>query len=185
MRLGHTLPAGRAPGEARYYGADLTAGADVARPPGPYGAWSLEAMDTHGGWIASAPALVRFASAFDDPGRCEILSAGAVAAMFERPPGAAGFRPDGEPRASYYSCGWQVRPVGGGRVNTWHAGSLDGTSSLLVRRADGLNWTVLLNTRETPDGVEPAAAVDPLLHAAADAVREWPDRDLFSGPDGD
>ena len=190
MRLGRTLPQFRAPGEVHYYDKNLTARAVVGRPtgrpvPGPYGAWSLEAMDAHGGWLASAPALVRFASAFDQPARCKVLSVGAIATMFKRPPGPAGFLLDGTPRAAYYACGWQVRPVRGGGANTWHNGSLDGTSSILVRRSDGLNWAVLFNTRNTPDGEEPAGAIDGLVHKAADAVSRWPDKDLFSGPEAD
>ena len=38
--------------------------------PSPYGAWNLEAMDSHGGWIASAIDLAKFAAAFDDPDNC-------------------------------------------------------------------------------------------------------------------
>ena len=71
MRLGKTLRTGRAPGEVRYYApgkGDGGHGAALGKPvPLPYGAWCLEAMDSHGGWIASAEDLVRFAAAFDDP----------------------------------------------------------------------------------------------------------------------
>jgi N-acyl-D-amino-acid deacylase len=186
LLLGHTLPEGRLPGEVRYYSKEKAARATVGRPlgrpvPSPYGAWYLEAMDAHGGWVGSAPALLKFASAFDDPARCSVLSPGAIATMFERPPGLAGLRRDGQPRAAFYACGWQVRAVGRDGANTWHAGSLPGTSSILVRRHDGLDWAVLFNSRDTPDGDEPAAAIDRLVHEAADAVREWPDKDLFPG----
>ena len=98
--------------------------------------------------------------------------------MFARPAGQAGQTYDLKPRDPYYGCGWSVRPVGKG-ANTWHAGSLDGTSTLLVRRADGLNWAVLFNTREKYKGEEPSAAIDGRLHEAADAVKQWPDHDLF------
>ncbi len=176
LRLGHTALGDRAAGEVHYYARDRKA---------PYGTWSLEALDAHGGWIATAPALVKFAAAFDPPAACQVLSAGAIETMFERPPGRAGFRRDGKPKASYYGCGWQVRPVGDSGVNAFHNGSLPGTSSLLVRRFDGLCWAVLFNTRETPDAKdkdkkEPAEAIDPLLHKAAAAVVDWPETDLFS-----
>ena len=183
IRLGHTLPERRAPGEVHYHGGGTgpLVFPPLGRPvPEPYGAWNLEAMDAHGGWLASAPALVRFASSFDNPARSKILSARAVATLFERPPGAAGARPDGQPRDAYYACGWNVRPVGRGGANTWHTGALPGTSTLLVRRWDGLNWAVLFNTRNGADGVDLAGAIDPLVHGAADAVTEWPAIDLFS-----
>lgn len=188
MRLGHTLSAGRAAGEVHYYDEKGRTGAAVVGSPigrtvpEPYGAWSLEAMDAHGGWLASAPALVKFASAFDHPARCKVLSARAIGLMFARPPGPAGFEPDGKPKDAYYGCGWQVRPVGRDRANTWHNGSLPGTASILVRRSDGVNWAVLFNTRDGPDGRLLAGKIDPLVHQAADAVRLWPVENLFREP---
>jgi N-acyl-D-amino-acid deacylase len=175
MRLGKTLPADRAEGEVHYY-------ADGARPavmgprlgkpvPTPYGAWSLESMDSHGGWIASAPDLVRFAAAFNDPKQCKILSKKNIETMFARPPGAAGEDEHGKPADGYYGCGWWVRPAANG-VDAWHTGSLDGTSTLLVRRSDGLTWAVLFNSRQAKG--EPASLIDPLIHDAADAVEHWP-----------
>jgi N-acyl-D-amino-acid deacylase len=71
MRLGHTLEEQRAKGEVKYY--DPGEGRAVRGPqfgkkvPLPYGAWNLEAMDAHGGWIASAVDVARFASALDEP----------------------------------------------------------------------------------------------------------------------
>jgi N-acyl-D-amino-acid deacylase len=180
MRLGKTLPRGRAPGEVRYHvnegeTAPAVMGPRLGKPvPLPYGAWCLEALDAHGGWIASAPDLVRFASAFDDPEHCPILGPRSIERMFARPEGLAGHHKDGKPRDAYYGCGWMVRPVGEGRRNTWHGGSLDGTSTLLVRRSDGLTWAVLFNSRSSAEKEEPAVAIDPLLHQAADAVKHWP-----------
>jgi len=78
MRLGHTLEERRAKGEVKYY--DHGEGTAVLGPqfgkkvPLPYGAWNLEAMDAHGGWIASAADVARFASALDDPKRFPALS---------------------------------------------------------------------------------------------------------------
>jgi hypothetical protein len=139
--------------------------------------FDAEAMDSHGGWLASAVDLVRLASAFDRPETCRILKADNVRTMFARPEGAAGHEPDGKPKAAYYGCGWMVRPVGAaGKANTWHAGGLDGTSTLLVRRHDGLAWAVLFNTqRGTLKDKDLAAAIDPLVHQAVDAVRRWPE----------
>ena len=181
MRLGATLPEKRAKSEVHYYVAKNATGPAVMGPklgepvPLPYGAWCLESMDAHGGWIASAPDLVRFASAFNDPRRCKILKPRSIALMFARPPGAAGTTKDGKPRDAYYACGWEVRPIGdAGGANTWHGGSLDGTSTLLVRRHDGLTWAVLFNSRDRAGKDEPASAIDGLVHEAADAVTNWP-----------
>ena len=191
MRLGRALPEFRAPGEVRYYDEKGRKGpsvfaANLGRPvPQPYGAWNLEAMDAHGAWVASAPALLKFASAFDDPEHPKLLRPATIATMFERPPGPAGTRPGGRPKDAFYACGWNVRPNANGGANTWHDGALPGTSSLLVRRDDGLDWAVLFNNRNGPDGTSLSGKIDPLIHQAADAVTDWPDQDLFktSPPD--
>ncbi|MFN0056437.1 MAG: serine hydrolase domain-containing protein [Planctomycetales bacterium] len=186
MRIGRTLPEGRADGEVYYYVDENPTGPAVmgdkigAQVPWQYGGWNLEAMDAHGGWIASAPDLVRFASAFDDRPSSPLLTSDAVNAMFARPPGLAGFQADGTPRDMYYGLGWFVRPKGSaGESNQWHTGSLDGTSTLLVRRHDRINWAILVNTRNTPNRQPPSAIIDGKLHEAADRVTEWPAHDLW------
>lgn len=160
MRVGHTKRGERLPGEVEYF-----------TPKGnPYGGFDIEPMDSHGGWVASAVDLVRFASAFDEPARCPVLSATSIKTMFARP-GFAGVAKG----PVYYACGWQVRELGNGRVNTWHTGLLDGTSTLLVRRWDGLCWAVLFNTDRGADGNRNLTGkIDPLMHAAAAKVTAWP-----------
>ena len=186
MQLGATLADQRAPHEVRYYTAKNRTGPAVMgeigkQVPVPYGAWCLEAMDSHGGWIASAVDLVRFAAAFDAPQRCPILKPRSIETLFARPDGPAGHEPDGKPKAAHYACGWQVREGGRGARNAWHNGALDGTSTLLVRRRDGLNWAVLFNCRKAPNGKELAGLIDPQVHTAADAVTSWPKVNHFQG----
>ncbi len=182
-QLGHTLTTAK--NEVHYFDeknrkANAIMGPDFGKPvPLPYGAWHLEAMDSHGGWISSAPDLVRFASAFDQPDQCKILQASSIKTLFARPDGLAGHTKDGKNKNSYYGCGWQVRTVGGGKMNTWHNGSLDGTATLLVRRSDGLTWAVLFNTRSNAKGKYLGGLIDPLMHEAADKVKRWPNRNLF------
>ena len=167
MRTGRSLLEHRAKDEARYYQPNSKAArsvfSDERDVPWPYGGFCIEAMDAHGGWIASAVDLARFASSLD-----KVLDAKSIETMFERPAGL-------KPTAAYYGCGWMVRPVGDkGKANTWHSGSLPGTNTLLVRRHDGLTWVALFNQRSKGD-----SEIDPALHKAADAVAEWPKEDLF------
>lgn len=181
MRIGRSLLEGRADGEVRYYdpgAGDNVFTEDVDKVPAPYGTFCLEAMDAHGGWIASAVDLVRFACAFDDPAQCPILTPAGVAELFARPEGPAGYDEEGKSKPAYYAAGWLVRPTADGRANHWHNGSLPGTYSLLVRRHDGLNWAVLFNQRECPPELGPEQ-IDPAVHVAADAVKDWPEDDLF------
>jgi N-acyl-D-amino-acid deacylase len=168
MRLGKSLPDQRAAGEVRYYpvtGAPARPVFDSVQAKGvpwPYGGFCLESMDSHGGWLASAPDLVRFACSID-----KILDEKSRAVMVERPRNL-------EKTPAYYGCGWMVRPVGQGKRTLWHNGSLPGTSTLLVMRHDGLVWAALFNDRSRGEG-----KIDPALHQAADAVTEWPAGDLF------
>lgn len=178
MRIGHTLKKQRAVGEVWYETTDTKLRRNVNEKGAPqnalnaYGAWNLENMDAHGAWLASAADLVRFASAMDPSGDYPLLNRDTIKEMFAPPP--TGSSPGGH----HYGCGWTVRPAGNS-LNTWHGGSLPGTHTLLVRRHDGLNWAILLNRRDSPSGLS-FGAIDGLLHQAANAVKTWPEHDLFS-----
>jgi N-acyl-D-amino-acid deacylase len=183
MRIGRTLPEGRQPGEARYYdpgrGSSVFAENLGQECPWPYGGWYLEAMDAHGGWIASAVDLARFAVALDTSPPGPLLAAESLAAMAARPEGLAGYDEQGQPKDVYYGLGWQVRDVGHGRVNLWHTGSLSGTATILIRKHDGRCFVALFNTRGSPTAQHLGNAIDGRLHQAADQVRQWPQGDLF------
>lgn len=185
MRLGRTRLAQRQPGEVRYYHpehGESTFAADLGQlVPSPYGEWYLEAMDSHGGWLASAVDLARFAAAFDDRDQCPILSRASIELMYERPEGLAGFDKTGQPLDVYYSLGWSNRDLDGGS-NHWHGGSLPGTATLMVRRHDGRHFVVLFNSRVSPHGAHLTRSIDPQLHAVIDGITEWPEDDLFLTP---
>ncbi len=177
-RLGHTLLSERAAKEVRYYvypGAPLGESVFPVGPrkvPWPDGAWSLEAMDAHGGWIASAIDLARFIATLDGkrPGH-QVLQTASVRQMVARPAAPLWVGTD-----TWYGMGWQVRPAGND-ANWWHAGSLDGTTTLMVRAGNGLTWVVLLNFRPNSDDL--GAQLDQAMWQAANAVKQWPDHDLF------
>ena len=178
MRIGATRLEGRAENEVRYYHPgngksvfEKDLGQDV---PHPYGTWNLEAMDSHGGWIASATDLAKFAAAFDDPGNCPILGRESIELMHRRPPGLAGHEKDGSKKDVYYSLGWSNRVLSGERLNHWHTGSLPGTATILIRRHDGRNFVALLNSRVSRSADHLGRAIDSLLHKAADEVTDWP-----------
>lgn len=179
MKIGATRLELRAENEVRYYhpgvGTSVFKNDLNTAVPSPYGAWYLEAMDSHGGWIASATDLAKFAAAFDDPDHCPILRRESIATMYGRPPGLAGHEEDGTEKPVYYSLGWNNRIVGDGKVNHWHTGSLPGTATILIRRHDGKNFVALLNTRVSPTTDHLGREIDQLLHEMADAVEHWPE----------
>jgi len=185
MRIGKTREPGRAEGEVRYHVDGEKVGLSVfdqdlgQRVSRAYGAWYIEAMDSHGGWIASAVDMVRFASALESPGRKPFLKPSSLEQMFAPPAAPVSRKADGAVEPVYYGLGFSVRQAGEEGMNQWHTGSLAGTSTLLVRRHDGMVWAVLFNSRRACAGKNPSSTIDPLVHKAVDAVREWPDGDLF------
>jgi CubicO group peptidase (beta-lactamase class C family) len=171
MKLGKATWRDRATDEARYHTRDDRKGLSLYDPfgppvPYPYGVENFEGFEAHGGWIATATDLARFADAFHDPATCSLLKPATVALMQDRPEGAAGHEPDGKPKAAYYGGGWMVRPVKDGRVNLWHSGLIAGSEALLVKRWDGWSWAVLFNGNGAASGGNLSAAIDPLLHRA-------------------
>lgn len=178
MRIGHSLAGQRAPGEVTYYDVDgaqpvrsvFPGRAQVARP---YGGFHLEAMDSHGGWLASAIDLVRFLTHVDGTVSPSPLQPDTVARMIARPD--ARIAPE---RDTWYAYGWQVRKAGKD-ANWWHNGSLDGTTTLMVRTAEGTCWAALFNgsPKEQDKMFE---ELDAGLWTAAEKVKQWPaERDLF------
>ncbi len=179
--LGKTLRDQRLPGEVFYAILDPDVGDYAILGPDlgklvlhPYGVWCLEAMDSHGGWVSTASDLVRFASAFDHPDRCQLLQAKSIDTMFACPAGAAGHDKNGKEKDEFFGCGWEVHPHGKGVRDTLHWGNFAGTSTLLVRRGgDNLTWAVLFNGH-SGSRYGPAGLIYPLVEAAAQAVMEWP-----------
>ena len=179
MRLGRTRPRDRAPGEVLYYGfpgmglAPSVFPSGPAEVPWPYGGFFLEATDAHGGWIASATDLARFIDAVD--GRRhhpQILSPRSIQQMTARPAPPLWAGTD-----SWYGMGWSVRPAEGG-ANWWHTGSLEGTTTLMVRAGIGVTWVVLFNSRPR-DGSRFDGELDSGMWQAEREVQRWPAQDLF------
>jgi CubicO group peptidase (beta-lactamase class C family) len=162
MQIGHSKLEDRAPGEVMY----------ESKSESVYGAFNLENMDSHGGWLASAPDMARFAAAFDDEANCPILSAGSIEKMFSLP--ATIDRQKYKSGDYYYACGWEVRDYGNGRRNTWHSGSLPGCYTFMARWSNGVDCVVLLNKRG-----DDFNKIDPILSSTVKSISSWPDNDLF------
>jgi len=179
MRIGLTHKEDRAPKEVTYYTPGRTTAALFGphkgqQVPVPY-ARCIEVMDSHGGWIASAVDLARFAVAFDKPATCKVLREESIRRMFARPEGPWALDAAGKPKRSYYACGWCVDLNNSGQMSTSHGGGIEGTSTSLYRRYNGVNWVVLFNAHNrTLSG-----QVSSRLRSAVDSMRVWPEHDLF------
>ncbi len=179
MQVGGTTLEQRLPGEVVYHHAGERRGVFDSlgdrRVPAPYGSWSQESLDAHGGWIASAPDLLRFARLYDLEGEGALLEPEWIARSFAEPDA----RDPRKQKVVWYAAGWQVRKLDESVFHAWHTGSLPGTATLLVRRYDGLSWAVLFNSLADEDGAYLATAIDSLVHEAAAQVQAWPEFDLF------
>jgi CubicO group peptidase (beta-lactamase class C family) len=172
MKLGQTLlkQTGEVPYESQYTARTVldNSGKIV---PAPYGSFSMRLHDANGGWLSSAPDLVRWARMFDAPST--VLNSTSLASVWAKP--ETGIQPDGW----YYGMGWQVRPTTGGTGrNTWHTGSLPGTFTLLVRTYNGMSWAALFNRRDDASG-KSYGDIDQAMWNAAATVKTWPTNDLF------
>ncbi len=172
IRMGRSALTDQLPGEARYEFPCMVP--SVLGPNGPsrveepYGGFNQLTLDSAGGLVATATDYARFLDAFNQPMASPLLRAQSITEMWRRAPWDTATGP------VYYGAGWLVRDLGNGSRNTWHDGSLPGTFTFAVRRADGLNWVVMFNRRHGQ-----SYDIDGLLHTAANAVAQWPTYDLY------
>jgi CubicO group peptidase (beta-lactamase class C family) len=183
MRLARAELANRAPHEVMYDSGGFT-GPTVMNNSGStvpveYGGFNIENMDSHGGWLASAVELVRWLSNLDAPGEANaILNSTSVARMYSLPQNYPLPYINGNP---FYAEGWQVRDYGNGNRNTWHDGSLPGTTAYVVRIQDGWDFAAILNRRDETGNACYSCQIDSLMWNAHDQVTQWPGGDLFPG----
>ncbi|MFD2726544.1 serine hydrolase [Hyunsoonleella rubra] len=137
--------------------------------PWEYGGLAVDAMDGHGGWIATARDLTRLLVAVDGfTSKPDILSSSAITTMST--PSSVG---------SYYSKGWQVNQFD----NWWHTGAIDGTATIFVRTSSEYTWAILLNKRVI-DGNSSAfwAGLDNIGWNCLSGTTNFPTHDLFESP---
>ncbi|MEO8590548.1 MAG: serine hydrolase domain-containing protein [Flavobacteriales bacterium] len=170
--LGHNLLVDKLEREVEYQGEGYTApscygtGGSV---PTEYGGMNVEAMDAHGGWVATARELVKLLVAVDGFATApDILNGGTLTTMTT--PSAQNVN---------YACGWEVNSFN----NWWHTGSIQGTSTEIVRSNNGYTWAILLN--KTLTNAQSGAfwsAVDNLGWNCLSATTSWPTHDLLAMP---
>lgn len=140
MQLGLNLETKRFPNEVTYYG---TIGEKTTTSvyntgeivPWPYAGFNIEAMDSHGQWIASSTDLVNFLLAV---GANTLINQNSYNIMIT-PPSIPG---------DSYAKGWLVN-----NGNIFHTGSLPGTCSEVVKATNGYSWALIFNKRSLDDNI--------------------------------
>lgn len=124
MHIAGNTTSDRRPGEVLYYGTE--AGYQPYTIP-------VHRMDAHGGWLATAVDLLRFAVRVDGlPTTPDLLDTQWITEMTTVPH---------LDQSKNYAAGWAVTD------GTWsHNGLLAGTTTWLTRTADGYCWAALANT---------------------------------------
>jgi uncharacterized protein (TIGR03437 family) len=174
MRIGRSLQNQGAPDEVQYYDIYSRSVTSIFSPipqqaPFPYGGFSLDLADSAGGWIASAPDLVRLFTAMNGT-RGSLLTPESFQQFVASPPGL-------KQASAWYGLGISVGLSSGG-YNLVHNGSIPGTYGFAFSLWDGVTVAFLTNTN--PGDSDPAEFEDELLTALLQAVAtttQWPAAD--------
>ncbi len=170
MHIGKSFYDERFPNEVRYY--DLTRellvwsynGSHDLVPP-EYGGNNMELIGAAGGWIASAPELAKLMVAIDGfDSRPDILSKTTIDYMTD------------VKRRTEKLIGWRG---GDGYGTWWRTGTLTGTTALIMRHRNEVNWVVLLNTT-TKKRKRIHNELSRTMFYALRKVDHWPEYDLFN-----
>jgi CubicO group peptidase (beta-lactamase class C family) len=183
MRIGHSFATQAWPKEVRYYdydGAPTTrsafgTGLDVPRPDGGF---YLEAMDSHGGWVASTIDYLRFVLSVDSRAdHDDLLSAATIEIMLDCP---TSYWSCSSP-STWYGMGWWVHSS---RAYWWHFGSLAGTTTMAARYTGGVTWAVFFNSRPyfatEEESEKYFLELRNQMATALTYVTNWPSHDQFS-----
>lgn len=169
MHIGKNLLSEKMEREGEYVGGEgttLSIYGDGARLPWEYGGMNVNAMDAHGGWIATARDMLTLLNAVDGfDTKPDILSPSTIATMVK--PSATDM---------YYAKGWAVNP----NNNWWHTGAVPGTASQQVRAFNGYNWVIIMNKRYNTGNFWPD--LDNLGWNIMSATTTWPTFDLMLSP---
>ncbi|MGW8316509.1 MAG: serine hydrolase domain-containing protein, partial [Bacteroidales bacterium] len=170
MHVGRSYYQDKFPNEVRYHssvGAMTTYDMDGSGKHVPiyYGGNNMELLGPAGGWVASAPELVKFLTAIDGfPEQPDILKPETIALMTD---------PEFSGRGLF---GWRGTDNHG---TWWRTGYLTGSSALVVRQRNGINWVVMTNT-STYKHSDIHRYVSSMMFSAVNRVKEWPGIDLFT-----
>jgi CubicO group peptidase (beta-lactamase class C family) len=139
--------------------------------PYSYGGFSMEAIDAHGGWVASVVDLTRFLNAVGGTGGKQLLAPATVTEMLAKPA-----IPQYRDQDNWYGFGWDV---GRGYVMNHNGAITWGTSSTIGRLPGGLTFALCYN--RLPYDLIPFVVGSMKDGAAAvNRVTAWPSHDLYA-----
>ncbi|MGI8483275.1 MAG: serine hydrolase domain-containing protein [Thermomicrobiales bacterium] len=146
--------------------------------PQGYGSYYMRSLDAHGGWIATASDMVRFALAIDGTRGPALLTPATIKVMetSPRPKSVAAGAGNAE---TAHGLAFNTKHIGDGWEWT-HAGALEGSNcAWLLRAADGTALSFAFNTLPENYGSF-FGDIIPALQTELAATKSWPSNDLFT-----
>lgn len=195
MQIGSTRAEELVADEVRYYDHDHAQTVESVFPgdglvDGPYGDFSIEAMDASGGWVGSSIDLVRFGTRVIGSNNGPPPVTAETLTTMTRRPNLPRWQ---SPGSYYYAGGWFISPIWnevprsrlrlaapfGSVMHTWwHDGQLPGTFSYLVRIGyANIVCSVVFNSRPWDLGF--GSTVRRIVRHTLESTKRWPNHDLF------
>jgi CubicO group peptidase (beta-lactamase class C family) len=172
-------PAHRYGGESQYYvpSGSPTFPSVYDDSPGivqaPNGAFGMDTILASGGWVGSPIDLLRFLRAVDPKtGSAAIISPASIQAMLARPATYT------DNQDAYFARGWNYRPTSSVDGHWFQQGTLDGTSSIIIRLATGLSFAAVFNFRDNALAIQ--SDIDNILTGAVMEATGAASADLFT-----
>lgn len=170
MHIGHSYEEELYINEVRYY--DHTRSSKIWAFDGSkklvpivYGGNNIELLGAAGGWVASAPELAKLMVAIDGfESRTDILNEETIRYMTQ------------SKGLSRKLIGWRGTD---GYGTWWRTGTMSGTSALIMRHKNEINWVMLVNT-STPKKSKIHNNISRTMFQALRKVEEWPGTDMFN-----
>ena len=132
--------------------------------PLEYGGNNISLLGPAGGWVASAPELCKLITAMDGyPGQRDILEKETLEMMIDPEQAGQGL------------FGWRGVDDHG---TWWRTGYFNGSTAMVVRQQDGINWVILFNT-STNKQSRIQRYTSGMMFKAINSVKIWPYLNLF------
>jgi CubicO group peptidase (beta-lactamase class C family) len=169
MQIGMGYYNERAANEVRYYEVSgdqkvLAFDSHDAYASRVYGGNDISLLGAAGGWIASPAEVLKLTVAIDGfKSSPDILMPETIQQMTRGS------------RGKYNMIGWKGAD---GRGTWWRTGTLTGSSALMVRQNNGINWIIVTNTT-TWERSKIHREASRTMFRAVHTVKNWPEYDLF------
>ena len=169
MHIGRNLYQEKFPNEVKYYepaGSAYCLAVDGSNKmvPKSYGGNDLNLLAAAGGWIASAPELAKLLTILDGFENVpDLLSKENILMMTNPEEAGTGL------------FGWRGADKHG---TWWRTGTLSGTTALVMRQENEVNWVILLNTSGYKRN-RLHSRLSRTMFASVYRTKKWPDINLF------